>query len=303
MTAPAAAAEVAALRRRYLWMATSIFFLDLAITLIFSATTGSWNNFWRSEGSGIALLGIANWLIARRLFEPITRYLLGEVPFGDVQRRLTQLPLLTARYVGLLAIVVIGFRNSTPWWVESHVMFNLRPTILDFITLLIILPAFYFTFTYFAVSDYLARLCGFIFERTGQNLHLFFGSYRSKLFVALTVVSIGPVAAIVVDFFSYTGDRQQTEILVDVASAAMGVAITAFYIARSLLQPISILSTAMARVADGDLNVRVPVTSNDEIGQLTGRFNTMIEGLQEREKIRETFASARKASVGSVCRL
>ena len=158
MTAPAAAAEVAALRRRYLWMATSIFFLDLAITLIFSATTGSWNNFWRSEGSGIALLGIANWLIARRLFEPIRRYLLGEVPFGDVQRRLTQLPLLTARYVGLLAIVVIGFRNSTPWWVESHVMFNLRPTILDFITLLIILPAFYFTFTYFAVSDYLARL-------------------------------------------------------------------------------------------------------------------------------------------------
>ena len=41
MTVPAA--EVALLRRRYLWMATSIFFLDLAITLIFSATTGSWS--------------------------------------------------------------------------------------------------------------------------------------------------------------------------------------------------------------------------------------------------------------------
>ena len=44
------------MRRRYLWMATSIFFLDLAITLIFSAATGSWNNFWRSEGTGIVLL-------------------------------------------------------------------------------------------------------------------------------------------------------------------------------------------------------------------------------------------------------
>ncbi len=45
----------------------------------------------------------------------------------------------------------------------------------------------------------------------------------------------------------------------------------------------------MTRVAEGDLAVRVPVTSNDEVGELTGRFNAMIEGLQEREKIRETF--------------
>ena len=127
----ATATEIAAMRRRYLWMATSIFFLDLAITLIFSAAMGSWNNFWRSEGMGIVLLGAANWLIARRLFEPIRRFLAGELPFDDIQRRLTQLPLLTARYVGLLAIVVIGFRNSTPWWVESHVMYDLRPTIAE----------------------------------------------------------------------------------------------------------------------------------------------------------------------------
>ena len=144
MSPPANAAEILVLRRRYLWMATSIFFLDLGITLIFSATTGSWNNFWRSEGGGVLLLGIANWLIARSLFEPIRRYLNGDVAFADIQRRLTQLPLLTARYVALLAVAVIGFRTSTPWWVESHVMFNLRPTIPDFIAVLVILPHFIF---------------------------------------------------------------------------------------------------------------------------------------------------------------
>src|SRR5262249_10126677 len=214
----------------------------LAITLIFSATTGSWNNFWRSEGAGVLLLGGANWLIARRLFEPIRRFLAGELSFDDIQRRLTQLPLLTARYVGLLAIVVIAFRNSTPWWVEDHVMYELRPTIADFITLLVILPVFYFTYTYFVVSDYLVRLCTFIFERYGHNLRLFFGSYTLKLIVALVVVSLAPMAAIVVDTFSYSGERQHSEILVDVASAVMGIAITAYYIGRSLLQPISILS-------------------------------------------------------------
>jgi class 3 adenylate cyclase len=285
----ATAAEIAALRRRYLWMAMSIFFLDLAITLIFSATTGSWNNFWRSEGAGVLLLGGLNWLIARQLFEPIRRFLAGELPYDDIQRRLTQLPLLTARYVGLIAFVVVAFRNSTPWWVESHVMYDLRPTIADFITLLVILPVFYFTYTYFVVSDYLAGLCTFIFERHGRNLEVFFGSYTLKLIVALTVVSVAPMAAIVVDTFSYSGERQHSEILVDVASAVMGIAITAYYIGRSLLQPIDILSSAMTKVAEGNLDVRVPVTSNDEVGELTGRFNAMVEGLREREQLRETF--------------
>ena len=35
--------------------------------------------------------------------------------------------------------------------------------------------------------------------------------------------------------------------------------------------------------------MRVPVTSNDEVGELTGQFNNMVEGLREREQIRETF--------------
>ncbi len=68
-----------------------------------------------------------------------------------------------------------------------------------------------------------------------------------------------------------------------------GLAISAYFIGRSLLQPIGVLSRAMTKVADGDLEVRVPVTSNDEVGELTGQFNTMVEGLREREKIRETF--------------
>ena len=81
------------------------------------------------------------------------------------------------------------------------------PNIADFVAHLV-LPVFYFTFTYFVVSDYLATLCTFIFERYGRNLGLFFGSYTLKLIVALVVVSVGPLAAIVVDLFSYAGERQ-----------------------------------------------------------------------------------------------
>jgi class 3 adenylate cyclase len=92
-----------------------------------------------------------------------------------------------------------------------------------------------------------------------------------------------------VDLFSYTGERQQAEILVDAASSVIGLAISAYFVSRSLLRPIGVLSRAMTKVAEGDLEVRAPVTSNDEIGELTGRFNAMIEGLREREQLRETF--------------
>jgi class 3 adenylate cyclase len=270
-------------------VAVSIYFLDLIITLIFTATADSWNNLWRSGGAGLLLLLLANLLIARRLFEPIRRFLAGDLPFEQAQRRLTQLPLMTARYVGLMAIVVIAFRNSTPFWVESHVLFEFRPTIADFIAVCIIIPVFYFTYTYFVVSDYLADLCTFIFERFGRNLGLFFGSYATKLLVALVVISIAPLAAIVVDLFSYTEQRLRAEILVDVSSAVIGVVISAYFVGRSLLKPLGLLSTAMTKVAGGDLAVRVPVTSNDEVGELTAQFNAMIEDLRERERIRETF--------------
>jgi class 3 adenylate cyclase len=285
----AAPAAIAAIRRRYLWMATSIFFLDLAIIVIFMAASGSWANAWRSAGIGVLLLLVANWLIARHLFEPIRRYLEGSLPFEDIQRRLTQLPLLTARTTGLLAFAVWAFRFSVPWWGDAVAETLLRPTVTDLAVTLIVLTVFYFTYTYFVVSDYLAGLCTFIFQRYGRNLGLFFGSYARKLMVALAVISVGPLAAILADLFSYREERLQLEILIDVSSAVMGVAISSYFISRSLLRPIRILSRAMGKVADGDLSQRVPVTSNDEVGELTGQFNKMVEGLREREQIRETF--------------
>ena len=72
---PATSAEIAAIRRRYLWMATSVFFLDLAITLVFTTSSGAWDNAWRSIGIGVALLLVVNWLYDRYLFEPIRHYL------------------------------------------------------------------------------------------------------------------------------------------------------------------------------------------------------------------------------------
>ncbi len=103
-------AEIAAIRRRYLWTATSIAFLDLGIRLIYSIVSGVWSSFWISAGAGFALLFAAGGLAAMRLFGPIHRFLAGDLAFDDVQRRLTQLPLLTAQIVAVLSLLLWTFR-------------------------------------------------------------------------------------------------------------------------------------------------------------------------------------------------
>ena len=45
----------------------------------------------------------------------------------------------------------------------------------------------------------------------------------------------------------------------------------------------------MRRVADGDLEVRLPVTSDDEVGRAISGFNQMVDGLAERQYLRDMF--------------
>jgi Adenylate cyclase, family 3 (some proteins contain HAMP domain) len=297
---PPTADGIAAVRRRYLLMAISCAAIDFFFTLLFLFLTDGWSFAVRSLGVGLLLLGGVNYFLASRLFAPILSFLEGRTSFEDTQRRITQLPLLTAQNVLILMAILTVFRLGSSYFLNDPAASHMPvPSLSDVLTLCIILPVFHFTYTYFVISDYLGRLCGFIFRHYGRTLGLFFGSYTVKLIVALVVISIAPMAAIVVDLFSYDGDRLRFEIGNDVAVSLMGVALTAYFITRSMLRPIRILTGAMEKVAAGDLSQRVPVTSNDEVGALTGQFNNMVEGLRERERIRETFGRYVDESVAS----
>ncbi|MGC9398521.1 MAG: adenylate/guanylate cyclase domain-containing protein [Anaerolineae bacterium] len=58
---------------------------------------------------------------------------------------------------------------------------------------------------------------------------------------------------------------------------------------RDLVDRISVLREAMQQVQAGDLQVHVPVTSDDELGDLAAGFNIMVEGLRQEETIRRLF--------------
>jgi adenylate cyclase len=62
-------------------------------------------------------------------------------------------------------------------------------------------------------------------------------------------------------------------------------------VVRSLVSSLRDLRRATERVRAGDLTARVPVVSTDESGALAQSFNTMIEGLEERDRLRSAFGA------------
>jgi adenylate cyclase len=62
-------------------------------------------------------------------------------------------------------------------------------------------------------------------------------------------------------------------------------------LSRSILRPIEDLEAATERIRQGRFDEHVPVTTSDEFGELSSAFNQMVDGLAERERLREAFGT------------
>jgi adenylate cyclase len=116
---------------------------------------------------------------------------------------------------------------------------------------------------------------------------------RWKLLGALPLINV--ITGVVVSGLSTDGDASLEDLGLDVL-VALAVAFTISFeltllLAKSILRPVDDLLEATNRVKRGDLDARVPLTSGDEIGTLAGSFNEMMQGLSEREALREAFGS------------
>lgn len=69
--------------------------------------------------------------------------------------------------------------------------------------------------------------------------------------------------------------------------AAGGLALVlGLFLFRQIVAPVRAVTTAALRVAAGEFNQRVPITSGDEIGQLAAAFNQMAEALVRDQQLR-----------------
>jgi adenylate cyclase len=116
---------------------------------------------------------------------------------------------------------------------------------------------------------------------------------RWKLLGALPLINV--ITGVVVSGLSTDGSASLSDLGLDVVVAVL-VAFTislelTVLVTRSVLQPVDRLLDATKAVGEGNLDARVPITSGDELGQLASSFNAMMEGLCEREALREAFGA------------
>ena len=116
---------------------------------------------------------------------------------------------------------------------------------------------------------------------------------RWKLLGALPLINV--ITGVVVSGLSRDATTSLNDLGVDVVVAVL-VAFTLSFeltllLTKSVLEPVDELIHATERLRAGDLSVRVPVTSADELGALAASFNRAVTGLQERETLQEAFGS------------
>ncbi len=105
---------------------------------------------------------------------------------------------------------------------------------------------------------------------------------RWKLLATLPLINV--ITAFVVQALSTDNNAPAPEVdfMIAVAVATAISLELSVMLSKSILRPIGDLQEATERVAEGDYDVKVPVTTGDELGELAASFNEMASGLAER---------------------
>ena len=102
-----------------------------------------------------------------------------------------------------------------------------------------------------------------------------------------------PLGTLIVRFSgsAWRNQLRQTrnQMLMIAGAILLAALIGAWILAGKMSKPLERLAAATGRVAKGDLSVSLPVVSNDEIGDVTARFNRMVTELEHKEQVRDRF--------------
>ena len=66
----------------------------------------------------------------------------------------------------------------------------------------------------------------------------------------------------------------------------LAVSVASVFIANTILAPVRSLAKAAHKVAGGDYTQKLPVKTNDELGDMAATFNTMVSQLEEQHELR-----------------
>jgi class 3 adenylate cyclase len=117
-------------------------------------------------------------------------------------------------------------------------------------------------------------------------------SLRVKLMASLPLINvIAGLAAAALSGSGGGGASLGADVLIAIGVAVAVSLVLTFLLAGSVLRPINDIEEGIEALREGRFGVTVPVTTPDEIGNLSAAFNQMSQGLAERERIRAAFGT------------
>jgi len=98
---------------------------------------------------------------------------------------------------------------------------------------------------------------------------------------------LGPDPKLADDLFAGFRRAVNLSVLVAVGASVLVALAVAVFVARRIVEPVEAMGAAAQRIAAGRYGERVPVASQDELGELAEQFNRMAGALQRLERLRK----------------
>lgn len=285
-------------RRYYLFMLSPALLMLLVVLLSVAASPYVRLPHLPSGILSLALIMVPLILIGSYfIFSPVARYLDGRQDPAQAERRLRQLAPLSAFW-----IFIVGMIWGQPMFYFESVLCAgcgddlLSVPMLQVLFLTAIYAGYLAAYIYFLINDYTLSLRQELFRRFGTVIKPHGGRLLYKLAVAFVAIAIIPASLVFLDTFLLRDLRElqgltTTQALqMDIVGAIVLVGFITVFIVRSLTRPIGNLLTSIQQVHQGNLESKAPVLSDDEIGTLSLRFDEMVQGLKDRNFIRQTFS-------------
>jgi class 3 adenylate cyclase len=285
------------MRRKFIAYMLVLVPVDAGITGIFIAVSGRANILLDDIALNITVFGLLNALLACWLFHPIHAFLRGRGNAEAAEKRTHQLAVFSSIQAGCLAILYclsaayIGVFAPNAESIDSLSPGKIVAVLFWYSFIYVV---FYSFVVFFVVNEFVGglkqklALAGLTVRPAGHRIVY-------KLVFVIFSIAVVPIVLVILDltvFFDFRTAQGLTTtqiIFLDLFASAFVIAVSLYFVTRGFVRPINALMNAVVKLRAGNLSTKVEITADDELGELTGEFNSMIGGLRERAYIRETF--------------
>jgi len=280
-------------RTHYLLHMAGVAILHLVAFSTFLLISGQFEILKVALPINLTVFIVINLSGAAFLFRPIQRYWRGQAGIAQTISRIQRLPRYSAGWavflvLSLQMIVFFGVGVPCP---------GCDPVVLApfYFSMAVLFCSFVGIIIFFMIDDYCGQLRKKIYERFGDIVPPEGDSIRVKFVLAFTAVGIIPIALTVLEVFVFPEARRQQGMTMgqgftfDFILISIMALSSFYFIQRNLSRPVESLLNTMRNVGEGNLKVKTPVMSDDEMGTLANGFNQMIDSLRDQEFIKSTF--------------